>query len=57
MNMQLPLRGPSGMRTEHLKGWLAEVRKKYREETAVGQENTTEGMMMAEPDGMGGEGT
>ena len=27
-------RGPSGMRDEHLNGWLAEARKKYREEAA-----------------------
>ena len=34
--------GPSGIRAEHLKRWLAAARKAAKEETATGEE-TTEG--------------
>ena len=49
-------RGPSGMRAEHLKWWLAETRKKEREEAATEQETLTEGATVG-PDGTGKEGT
>ena len=35
--------GTSGMRAEHIKGWLAETRKKYREGSAAEQKAATEG--------------
>ena len=35
-------RGPSGMRAEHLKRCLAEVRKAVKEDTAVGEDRTEE---------------
>ena len=34
--------GPSGMRSEHLKGWLAAAKKKEREEGASEKEHLTE---------------
>ena len=47
--------GPSGMRAEHLKVWLAEARKKERWEVAENQENPTEGTT-ARPGETGREG-
>ena len=38
-----PLRGPSGMKAEHLKWWLEDSRKKEREDAVSDQETTTEG--------------
>ena len=35
------------MRSEHLKGWLAEARKKEREEAVTEQTTSTEGTMAA----------
>ena len=32
--------GTSGMRDEHLKGWLAAARKKYKEKVEAGEETT-----------------
>ena len=50
-------REPSGMRAEHLKGWLAAARKKEREEAAAEHENPKEGRMMPGPKRTGREGT
>ena len=36
-------RGPSGMRANHIKGWLAEARKKERYEATEEQKSATEG--------------
>ena len=47
--------GTSGMRTKHLKGWLAAARNKEREEAVAKQENTTEEMTTERPDGTGGQ--
>ena len=44
--------GLSGMRSEYLKGWLAQSRMKEREEAAAYQETLTEGT----PEGSGGTG-
>ena len=45
-------RGPSGMSSKHLKGWLAEAQKKEREEAAADQNIQMEGMTSG-PDGNG----
>ena len=44
-------RGPSGMRAEHLKGWLSEARK---EEAAAAKEKEAEGAL-ASIGGTGGK--
>ena len=44
------------MRDDHLKGWLAEARKKEREEAAAKKETPAEGKT-AIPNSTGGEGT
>ena len=49
--------GPSGMRDEHLKGWLAAKKKKEREEAAAGKEHPTEEKTTEGPVGTGGEET
>ena len=45
--------GPSGMRFEHLKGWLAASKKKEREEYAAEKEHPIEERTMEGPGGMG----
>ena len=50
------LRGPSGMRAEHIKGWMAKARNKEKEEAATAQKSVEEGMM-ALLRGTGGEDT
>ena len=52
MNKNHRSRGPSGMRSDHLKGWLEEARKKEREEAASEQATMEEGKP-AVPDGTG----
>ena len=34
--------GPSGMQAEHLKGWLASVKRKEREKAAAEKDHPTE---------------
>ena len=47
-------RGPSEMRTEHLKGWLAAARKKKREVAATKKEHLPEEMTTKGPYGIVG---